>query len=241
MDATAGIRQRLDAIRGRVAAACARAGRDPAGVRLIGVSKTRTADEVVAAVRAGLSDLGENYAQELVAKARAVADAGLAPRWHFLGGLQSNKVRALAPIVAGIQSVDRPSLVDELARRVPPDTAIEAWIEVNVGDETQKSGCAPADAADLCRRVAAVPGLRLAGLMCVPPVEDDPEASRPHFRFLRTLRDDLRRNLALEGDALAGLSMGMSGDFEAAVEEGATTIRVGTLLFGARPPRTQEP
>jgi pyridoxal phosphate enzyme (YggS family) len=240
MDAADGFGTRLAAVRTRIRGACERAGRDPAAVRLIGVSKTRTVDEIVTAIHAGLVDLGENYAQEAVAKARAFAEAGLAPRWHFLGGLQTNKVRTLVPFVAGIQSIDRPSLVAELARRADPDHPIETYIEVNVGDESQKAGCAPADAADLCRQVLAVPALRLAGLMCVPPVADDPEAARPHFRFLRTLRDDLRRDLRLDDDALAGLSMGMSGDFEAAVEEGATTVRVGTLLFGPRPPRRQE-
>lgn len=232
---------RLEAVREQVRQACARVGRDPAQVRLIGVSKTRDADEVITAVRCGLSDLGENYAQELVAKAQAVAAAGLTPRWHFLGGLQTNKVRLLVPVVTGIQSVDRPSLIDELARRADPGRPIEVFIEVNVGDESQKAGCAPADTADLCRRVLAVPALRLAGLMCVPPVDDDPEASRPYFRFLREHRDSLRRDLRLHEETLAGLSMGMSGDFQAAIEEGATTVRVGTLLFGPRPPRIVEP
>lgn len=240
MDATAEFGRRLGAVLGRIRAACDRAGQDPSVIRLIGVSKTRTADEVMAAVRAGLDDVGENYAQEAVAKARMVAEAGLAPRWHFLGGLQTNKVRSLVPFVAGIQSIDRPSVVAELARRADPDRRIEIFVEVNVGDESQKSGCAPGDTADLCRHVLAVPALRLAGLMCVPPVGDDPEAARPHFRFLRRLRDDLRRDLRLDGDALTELSMGMSGDFEAAIEEGATTVRVGTLLFGPRPPRRQE-
>jgi pyridoxal phosphate enzyme (YggS family) len=229
------IRANVESVRERISAACAGVGRDPSTVRLVGVTKWKPAADVAAAVRAGLLDLGENYAQELAAKAPEVAAlAGVAPRWHFLGGLQTNKVRQVLPIVAGIQSVDRPSLVDEIGKRLAPGATLEVFLEINVGDEAQKSGCAPADAADLARRVLAVPGLRLAGLMCVPPVEDDAEASRPYFRALRDLRDRLRAALAAPPGVLEGLSMGMSHDFHVAVEEGATTVRVGTALFGAR-------
>jgi hypothetical protein len=228
------IRENLDLVRSRIAAACARTGRDPAAVRLVGVSKFKSPEDVAAAVAAGLSDAGENYAQELVAKAAAVAALGPSPRWHFLGGLQSNKVRQVVPIVAGLQSVDRPSLVDELARRVPADASLEVFVEVNVGGEAQKSGAAPGDVEALCRRLLAIPGVRLAGLMCVPPIVDDPEASRPYFRDLRALRDRIRAALDAPAGVLEGLSMGMSYDFEVAIEEGATTVRVGTALFGER-------
>ncbi len=227
------ITTRLSAIRQRITQACHRCGRDPASIRLIGVSKTRDADEIIAAYRAGLVDFGENYAQELVAKAKLVADANIAPRWHFLGGLQTNKVRSLIPVVSGIQTVDRPSLIKELAKRATQP--LEVFVEVNVGDEQQKAGCHPKEAADLCRQILEVPNLKLVGLMCVPPIANTAEATRPYFRFLREKRDELRAKLSIsDSDTLSQLSMGMSADFEVAIEEGATTVRVGTDLFGPR-------
>jgi pyridoxal phosphate enzyme (YggS family) len=227
------ITTRLSAIRQRIAQACHRCGRDPASIRLIGVSKTRDADEIIAAYRAGLVDFGENYAQELVAKAKLVADANIAPRWHFLGGLQTNKVRSLIPVVSGIQTVDRPSLIKELAKRATQP--LEVFVEVNVGDEQQKAGCHPKEAADLCRQIMEVPNLKLVGLMCVPPIANTAEATRPYFRSLREKRDELRAKLSIsDNDTLSQLSMGMSADFEVAIEEGATTVRVGTDLFGPR-------
>ncbi len=236
-DLARSIEASLAAIRLRIAAACARSGRSPSDVLLLGVTKTHPAETVAAAVRAGIVDVGENYAQELVAKAAQVAALGVVPRWHFIGGLQSNKVRAVAPLVHAVHSIDRPSLADELARRTSADRPLDAWIEVAIAGEAQKSGAAPAELEALCRRLMDAPGLRLRGLMCVPPVVDDPEASRPYFRALRGLRDRLRASLAAPAGVLDGLSMGMSYDLEVAIEEGATVVRVGTALFGARPPR----
>ncbi|MBM4396326.1 MAG: YggS family pyridoxal phosphate-dependent enzyme [Deltaproteobacteria bacterium] len=233
MDLDSDIRANLAAVRDRIEAACARAGRDPAGVTLVGVTKTRGADVVAAAVRAGLADLGENYAQELVRKASGLP-AGVAPRWHFIGALQTNKVRHVAGLISAIHSVDRPSLADELAKRLPAGAAVDVFVEVGIAGEEQKSGMAPAGAEALCRRVLEVPSLRLAGLMCVPPDADDPEASRPHFRALRELRDRLLDAIRPPAGRLAGLSMGMSHDLEVAVQEGATVVRVGTALFGRR-------
>lgn len=228
------IRANLERVRGRIAAACARAGRDPGSVVLIGVTKTWGPEVVLAAWEAGLRDFGENYAQELVEKAREVERAGARPRWHFIGGLQTNKVKAVVGLVHGVQSVDRESLARELGRRVGGGRALDVFVEVNTGGEPQKSGVAPGEAAALCARVLEEPGLRLVGLMCVPPFSEDPEASRPHFRELRGLRDRLRRDLGVGEGVLSGLSMGMSHDFEVAVEEGATVVRVGTALFGER-------
>ena len=222
----------LAAVRARIDRAAARARRDPAGVRLVGVTKTQPPGVAVAAVRAGVEDLGENYAVELAAKAAAVEAAGLSPRWHFIGHLQSNKVRQVLPVVAAIHSVDRPSVVQEIGRRaVGP---LDVFIEVSIAGEAQKSGADPGVVADLCRMLLEVPSVRLAGLMCVPPWSDDPEASRPHFRALREMRDRLAADLRAPDGALAGLSMGMSHDLEVAIEEGATVVRVGTALFGER-------
>lgn len=231
------IQANLERVRERIQVACARAGRDPEGVLLVGVTKTWGPEVVLAAWEAGLRDFGENYAQELVAKARAVEAAGACPRWHFIGGLQTNKVKVVAGLVHGVHSVDRESLVRELGRRVGEARALDVFVEVNTGGEDQKSGVAPGEAGALCARVMREPGLRLVGLMCVPPFSEDPEESRGHFRALRGLRDRLRRDLGAGEGVLCGLSMGMSHDFEVAIEEGATVVRVGTALFGERPRR----
>ncbi len=219
-------------VRARIAAAAARVGRDAAEVTLVAATKTVDAARVAAAIEAGVTDVGENRAQELVAKAPLVAAAldasatplstgGSAPvpTWHFLGALQRNKVRSVAPWVSCWQSVDRLSLGSAIARHAPGATV---FVEVNVGREEQKPGCPPDDAADLCRALGDL-GLVVAGLMAVPPRDDDP---RRWFAGLRTMAGDL---------GLAGLSMGMTDDFEIAVEEGATVVRVGRAIFGDRP------
>jgi hypothetical protein len=195
----------------------------PAGVTLVAVSKTQPPEAIREAYEAGQRDFGENYAQEWREKADALADlAGL--RWHFIGGLQTNKVKYLAGRVAYVHTVDREPLARELSRRfAAAGAAVRVFLEVNVAGEAAKAGCAPDDAPRLAEAVRALPGLELVGLMCIPPAEGDP---RPHFRALRALRDRL---------GLAELSMGMSGDWPAAVEEGATFVRIGTALFGARP------
>jgi len=197
----------------------------PAGVTLVAVSKTHPAAAVRDAYAAGQRDFGENYAQEWREKADALIDLPEL-RWHFVGGLQTNKVRVLAGRVAYVHTVDREELARELSRRLAAKGAtVRVFLEVNVAGEAAKAGCAPADAPRLAEAVRALPALDLVGLMCVPPAEGDP---RPHFRALRALRDRL---------GLGELSMGMSGDLDAAVEEGATFVRVGTAIFGARPPR----
>lgn len=214
-DTVAEVAESVAAVRARIAAAATRAGRDPAEVTLVAVTKTVDAGHVRAAVAAGVVDIGENRAQELVAKAPVVPDA----RWHFVGVLQRNKVRVLAPLVSCWQSVDREALGAEIARRAP---GARVLVEVNLAGEPQKGGCAPADAPRLVDRLRGL-GLRVDGLMTVPPEAGDPR------RFFAALRD-LGARLGL-----AELSMGMSADFEAAVEEGATMVRVGRALFGARP------
>lgn len=234
------IADNLAAVRARVAAAVARRGPGPEPL-LIGVGKKQPAAAILAALRAGLSDFGENYAQELLAKVDEVAAAApdLRPRWHFIGPLQSNKVRKVVAAGALIHTVDRPALVAELAReaarRGPDARPVELLVEVNLGDEAQKAGVSEADLPALLDLVAAHPGLRCVGLMAIPP-EGEPEQTRPYFARLRQL---LRREAATArpGVDLVHLSMGMSADFEVAIEEGATMVRVGTAIFGPRPPR----
>jgi pyridoxal phosphate enzyme (YggS family) len=209
---------RVHEIRERVAAAARRAGRDPAGITLVAAAKKIEVPQIAGVVAAGVRDVGENRAQELLRKAPELAGAPSPPRWHFIGRLQRNKVGGLAPWVSLWQSVDRESLAAVLARRAPGATVL---VEVNLGEEVQKGGCAPDHTPALVDTLREH-GLAVRGLMTVPPQEGDP---RPWFARLRELgaRLDLRE-----------LSMGMSNDFEAAVEEGATMVRVGRALFGAR-------
>jgi pyridoxal phosphate enzyme (YggS family) len=192
------------------------AGRDPSAITLVAVSKTVDVARVRAAYDAGQRDFGENRAQELAAKADALPDD---VRWHMIGPVQTNKVRSLARRVAWWHTIDRPALVVELARR---GVRTPVLIEVNVGGEPQKAGCRRDDVAGTANEVRAA-GLALHGLMCVPPVGDDP---RPHFAWLRATARDL---------GLDVLSMGMTSDFEVAIAEGATMVRIGTAIFGARP------
>jgi pyridoxal phosphate enzyme (YggS family) len=204
---------RVVEVRDRIATAAARAGRDPGAITLVAATKTVDVARVQQVVDAGVVDIGENRAQELVAKT-AVEGA----RWHFLGQLQRNKVRQLAPWVGCWQSVDRAELGAEIARRAP---GARVLVEVNVGEETQKGGCAPAAVPALVDALRT-DGLDVAGLMTVPPHDDDP---RRWFAQLREQAADL---------GLAELSMGMTDDFELAIEEGATMVRVGRALFGPR-------
>jgi pyridoxal phosphate enzyme (YggS family) len=197
----------------------------PAGVTLVAVSKTQPADAVREAYAAGQRDFGENYAQEWREKADALADLPDLV-WHFVGGLQTNKVKYLAGRAAWIHTVDREELGRELSRRYAARGATaRVLLEVNVGHEPQKAGCLPADAERLADALRGLPALELRGLMCVPPAEGDP---RPHFAALRALAERLR---------LQDLSMGMTGDWREAIAEGATLVRIGTAVFGPRPLR----
>ncbi|MCU0271252.1 MAG: YggS family pyridoxal phosphate-dependent enzyme [Acidimicrobiales bacterium] len=202
-----------------------RAGGDPARVGLVAVTKGFGVDVVRAALAAGLVELGENYAQELLAK-HAELDALPAPsgpRWHFIGRLQRNKVRQLAPLVSMWHTVDRVELGQEIARRAP---GARVLVQLNLSGEPQKGGCEPGEAAALVARLRSL-DLDVAGLMGVAPM-GEPEAARPGFRLLVGLADEL---------GLPERSIGMSADLEVAVEEGATLVRVGRGLFGPRPPR----
>lgn len=197
----------------------------PAGVTLVAVSKTQPPEAIREAWAAGQRDFGENYAQEWRAKADALADLeGL--RWHFIGGLQTNKVKYLAGRVALVHTVDRLELAREISRRWAKAGAVaRVLIEVDLGGEAQKAGCPPDEVGPLLEAMRGLPSVEVAGLTCIPPPADDP---RPHFRALRALRDRF---------GLRELSMGMSADWPVAVEEGATIVRVGTAIFGARAAR----
>ena len=208
-------------VRERIVEANRRAGRPDDDVTLVGATKTVDADRVAVALHAGLVDLGENRAQELLVKAPLLAAATAPPRWHFLGALQRNKVRALSQWVTCWESVDRLALGRTIAQHAP---GARVLVEVNVAGEAQKAGCTPSEAPDLVDELRAL-GLDVVGLMTVPPHGDDP---RPWFAQLRGLGERL---------ALAELSMGMTDDFEAAIAEGATIVRVGRAIFGARPPQ----
>jgi pyridoxal phosphate enzyme (YggS family) len=225
------IQENLQRIRERITAAAVRVGRDPAAVRLIAVAKMKPAALIEAAAAAGQTLFGESYVQELVDKIEAVK---VPVEWHFIGALQTNKVKYLRGRVALIHSLDRLSLAEEIDRQWRKDgQKADVLVQVNLGDETSKSGVAEEAAIELVRRVAAFPHLRIRGLMALPPYCDDPENVRPFFRRLRELAGDIR-DLSLPGVEMWELSMGMSHDFEVAIEEGATLVRVGTAIFGER-------
>ena len=219
----------LQAVRARIAAAAEACGRNPAGIALLAVSKTWPAEDVLAAGRAGQCAFGENYVQEGVAKATALAAEGY--EWHFIGPLQSNKTRSVAETFAWVHSIDRLKIAERLSEQRPEHLPpLEVCVQVNVSGEASKSGCAPDEALALCRAVAALPGLQLRGLMAIPEPTDDLQAQRIPFRKLR----ELREQICAAGLPLDTLSMGMSHDLEAAVAEGATIVRIGTAIFGER-------
>ncbi|RMI02728.1 YggS family pyridoxal phosphate-dependent enzyme [Stutzerimonas nitrititolerans] len=210
----------------RIREAAQAAGRDPDTVGLLAVSKTQPAEAIREANGAGLSDFGENYLQEALEKQARLAD--LALTWHFIGPIQSNKTRAIAEHFDWVHSVDRLKIAQRLSEQrsteLPP---LNVCLQVNVSGEASKSGCAPQDVAELARTIATLPNLRLRGLMAIPEPTDDRAEQHAAFARLR----QLQQALALELDTL---SMGMSQDLEAAIAEGATWVRIGTALFGAR-------
>jgi pyridoxal phosphate enzyme (YggS family) len=218
----------LERVRERIATAAARAGRTPDEVTLVAISKTFPIDVLTMAVEAGATDLGENRAQELKEKVAALGDAA---RWHFVGHLQTNKVRAVVGAAALIHSVDRQELAEAISRRaVATEVVQDVLIEVNLSGEATKHGTRPGDALGLARAARELDGIRVCGLMTMAPFSDDPETSRFLFRDLARLRDEVAEVVP----GATGLSMGMSRDFEIGIEEGATIVRVGEAIFGAR-------
>ena len=230
--------ERLRAVRERIAGAAVRSGRDPEAVTLVGVSKRKPASLIVSAVRAGLRDIGESYVQEALSKLpdawQELEEAGLhPPRCHFVGSLQSNKARDAVQAFDVVESLDRPSLARALSRRAEArGRRLPVLLQVDLAGEASKGGVAATDAPALLALCASLPGLSVDGLMTLPPAAGDAEASRPFFAQLQELRDSLRGSAA--GAGLRELSMGMSADYEVAIEEGATWVRVGTALFGSR-------
>jgi pyridoxal phosphate enzyme (YggS family) len=212
----------IDAVETRIAAACARAGRARSDVRLVAVSKTFPASDVEAAIAAGMTDIGENKVQETRDKKPSVAGNA---RWHLIGHLQSNKAKDAVRLFDVIQTVDTIELAGKIARAAEAaGKQQDVMLQVNIGREAQKSGAAPESVPELARRIGSLPAIRLSGLMAIPPAGEADEM-RPYFRELRAMRDDL---------GLAELSMGMTDDFEVAIEEGATILRIGRAIFGSR-------
>ena len=225
------IAENIAQIRDRINAACSRSGRNKESVHLIAVSKVKPAELVDAAFDAGQRLFGENYVQEFSDKVTQVKKP---VTWHFIGALQSNKVKYIKGKVAMIHSVDRLSLATEINKQWSKlDASIDILIQINIGNEESKSGCRPADVEALIREAAKLPYINIKGLMCLPPHDDDPECVRPYFTQMKQLSEQIAQ-LNIPGVTMDELSMGMSGDFEVAVEEGATLVRVGTAIFGAR-------
>ncbi|MDD2274964.1 MAG: YggS family pyridoxal phosphate-dependent enzyme [Smithellaceae bacterium] len=218
-------------IRERITAAAARANRDPAGIRLMAVSKTVEPERIRQALDAGITLLGENYVQEAREKIPVVGRPAV---WHMIGHLQTNKVKYVVNLFDWIHSVDRLELARELDKRAGQRSRrLNVLIEVNVSGEASKNGAAPGQVLELVRQISILPNVSVRGLMTMPPYSDDPENSRPCFIVLRQLRDEIV-SAALPGISMDELSMGMTDDFEVAIEEGATIIRVGRAIFGER-------
>jgi hypothetical protein len=228
-DEQGALAESLARVRARIARAARAAGRDPASVRLVAVSKTRPAAMVRAAYALGQRDFGENYVQELLAKHAALADLPDLV-WHAIGHLQTNKARDVVRVARVVHTVDSPRLAAELGKRAAAaGVVVEALAQVNVGQEPQKSGCESGELGRVLEAIEAQPSLRLRGLMTVPPHTEDPAGARPFFEALAALRE------AHGGSArLPELSMGMTHDLEVAIACGATVVRVGSAVFGAR-------
>lgn len=221
----------LLSIQNRILAACRRSGRETSEITLIGASKTVPAATLREFFEAGLADFGENYIREGLQKIRDFEAAKLHPHWHFIGSLQSNKAREAVRHFEFIHSVDRPSLAKELDKEARAINKTQrVLLQINLAGEGSKAGCSPDEAGNLLNLCTQLTNLRVEGLMSLPPFHEAPEKMRPYHRQLRELRDSLASGL----QPLASLSMGMSNDFEVAIEEGATMVRVGTALFGAR-------
>jgi pyridoxal phosphate enzyme (YggS family) len=230
------LRARLEAINQRIAAACERAGRQTSEITLVAVSKTVSAPRIREAIEAGVRTLGESRVQEAGAKIPELSaiSAERKVQWHLIGHLQSNKAQRAVELFDAVHSVDDLKLAERLDRLASRSgKRLPIFIEVNLGGEESKTGAAPDEVLPLCEQVGKLPRLELKGLMVVPPFSDNPEDARPFFRHLRRLRDEARQAGAV-GGSFNDLSMGMSDDFEIAIEEGATFVRIGAALFGAR-------
>lgn len=238
----------LARVRERIASACRRVGRAPSDVRLVAVTKYVDVEAIRALLSAGQFDFGENQVQQLTRRAAALgadlsplhapikSDHAPQPRWHLIGSLQRNKVRALLPASRLVHSLDSVRLAEEIDARVSAiDATVEALLEVNIAGEVSKHGVAPDEAAVVLEAIRKLPSLKVRGLMCMAPLNPNPEAARPCFKALHDLGIGFQAQELLDSSALE-LSMGMSQDFEVAIEEGATLVRVGSALFDAPAP-----
>ena len=226
------ISDNINSIREKISRACARAGRSSSEITLLAVGKTFPSPAVREAVEAGVADIGENYVQELLSKRRDLSGSDV--RWHFIGHLQSNKVKNVAPWIHMIHAVDSTALAIEIDRRAAKaGRVIECLLEVNTTGDHTKFGVAPGEVTALVRSLASCDNISLGGLMTIGPFLPDPEGSRPMFRQLRELKDEII-SLAQANVTMRHLSMGMTGDFEVAIDEGATLVRIGTGVFGPR-------
>ncbi len=226
------VKENLRRVQERIAAAARRAGREPSEIVLVGASKSVDVERIRAAIEAGLQHIGENYAQEAWAKYQKIGDA---VTWHFIGRLQTNKAKLVVRFCRFVQSLDRLALAEELDRRAKQvGRVIECLLEVNIGGEATKGGVPPEEVASFLRQISGLTNLQVVGLMAMPPYFPDPEDVRPYFRAMAELFERLKREAPL-GVEMRYLSMGMSHDFEVAIEEGANIVRVGTAIFGPRP------
>lgn len=225
------ISSNLAEILNRISTAAIDAGRDPGEIRLVAVSKTKPYTMIEEAATAGQTIFGENYVQELATKAAEVRST---VEWHFIGHLQSNKVKYIAGLASMIHSVDRFSLAEEIDRQwAKTGKVCDILIQVNISGEGTKSGTTSEEAVNLVRQVSNLKNLHICGLMTMPPFFDDPEGARPYFSGLRSLSERID-SLNIPNVSMKELSMGMSGDFEVAIEEGATLVRIGSAIFGDR-------
>ncbi|MBI4355139.1 MAG: YggS family pyridoxal phosphate-dependent enzyme [Candidatus Omnitrophica bacterium] len=245
------IGERVREVQGRIASACRRAGRKLSDVTLVCVTKQVGIAQIEEAVAAGITDVGENRVQEAQAKHAQLAGQHPQLRWHLIGHLQSNKAKSAASFFHCIHSIDSLALAEELERQLSPKSlpaprtkgqagevlspkSVKVLVEVNTSGEVSKYGVRPEEAARLVEALLALPRLRVSGLMTMAPIVQNPEQARPYFRRLRTLRDEINNRLRTPDFGLTDLSMGMSQDYEVAIEEGATMVRVGTAVFGAQ-------
>lgn len=224
------VKDRYEIVLDNIKKACERSGRNPEDITLISVTKTHGAELINEAIDAGAKDIGENKAQELCNKYDDVKPV----RWHFIGHLQTNKVKTIVDKVVMIHSVDSDKLASEIDKRAKSSGVVmDILVEINIGMEDSKSGATEEEARDLIKKIRdEYQNLRVRGLMCVPPITDNPENSRRYFRKLKDIFNSIKE--LSEDEYFDTLSMGMSGDYEVAIEEGATIVRVGTAIFGAR-------
>lgn len=226
------IKQNLATIRERIDKAAVEAGRNPSDIKLVAVSKTKPAEAVIEAAEAGATIFGENYIQESIEKAETVKVPGI--EWHFIGHLQSNKAKFAVRIFDMIHSVDSLKLAKEIDKQAKKIGKVQdILVQVNISMEETKSGVSEAQAEDLVKSIGALDNVSVKGLMTMPPFFNEPDQARPYFSALRTLAERIRA-LGLKNVSMSELSMGMTGDFEPAIQEGSTYVRIGTAIFGSR-------